>query len=178
MKRTNLPTIIAVVIAIGLAVVLIYYGMKGDGDGGSGDKKGSFELVTSLPEPVEFELAPVPDGPKLDLGAKVKGPDGKDWKMTDLVGERAMVVLLDGDTKSRRTKAATRNIRRLIDGGEELNFPTIIMLPRGSTTSSGGSCSSSKTAKSESGSDPSRFARVLKPDGKSTSRSVADSTTW
>ncbi len=135
MKRTNLPTIFAVLVAVGLAATLVYYAFRGDrraADDNKGDVR-RFELVTSAPKAVEFQLAPVPAGDKLDLTAVLRSPTGDEALLADLVQGRALVLFMDTDLKDRRAKAATRNLRRLIKGGEELAFPVVAILPQGTS---------------------------------------------
>jgi len=135
MKRTNLPTIAAVVIAVGLAVALVYYAFQGDQQAAQ-EKKGEgkkFEVVTQAPKAAEFELAPVPEGEKLDLTAVLRDPQGNEALLSDLVQGRALITLMDTDLKDRRAKAATRNLRRLIKGGAELAFPVVVILPEGTS---------------------------------------------
>ncbi len=131
MSKTNWPTIIAVVIALALAGVLIAYGLRDGGDGSREQGSTSFEVVTRLPPPVEFQLAEVPAGPRLDLSATLLASDGEEVALADMVRGRALVMLLDGDTRSRYTKDATRALRALVDGGSELHFPVVVVLPRG-----------------------------------------------
>ncbi len=137
MQRTNLPTILAVIVGFALAGGLIYYAVNSDKDS-KGDKKSSsgnkYELVTSMEKPVEFQLAEVPAGDKLDLTATVKGLDGKETKVSKLVGPRNVIMMLDGEF-TRRTKRITKELRYLTKGGNELNFPVIVLLPRGTKTS-------------------------------------------
>ena len=134
MQRTNLPTILAVIVGFALAGGLIYYAVSNDkGSGGDSSKSSSgkkYELVTSMEKPVEFQLADVPAGEKLDLTATVKGLDGKSVKVSKLVGERSVIMMLDGEF-NRRTKRITKELKYLTDGGAELNFPVIVLLPRG-----------------------------------------------
>ncbi len=137
MKRTNLPTIVVVVIAVALAGWLVYYAIQGDrkaaGDKAKeGDRK-AFTVVKEAPAPVAFELAPVPEGPKLDLSAVLRSPERKEVRLADLVTGRALVLLMDTDIKDRRAKAATRNLRKLIKGGAELHFPIVAILPQGTS---------------------------------------------
>jgi len=139
MQRTNLPTIIAIIIAVCLAGGLAFYALKDKGDtptGSSPTKQPKFEVVTALEQPVEFELAVVPQGAKVVLDAVLRSPTDDEVKLGDLVGERALIVYLDTDIGDRRLKAITRDLRRVLMGGDELNFPVVLILPRG--TSSGG----------------------------------------
>jgi len=140
MQRTNMPTIIAVAIAVVLAGILVWYAVKDNGGAGGPDKsdktrdKEKFELVTKLGKPAEFLHADVPEGPKIDLSAVLRDPDGKEIKLSALVGERALVVFVDTEL-DRRLKAGTRGLNRVLLGGKELNFPVIVILPRGTSTS-------------------------------------------
>ena len=139
MQRTNLPTIIAIAIAVCLAGGLVFYALKDKGDASSaGQPKTTtrFEVVTSLEDPAEFQLAAVPAGPKIVLDVTLQSPADDEVKLADLVSERALVVYLDTDIGDRRLKAVTRDLRRVILGGDELNFPIVLILPRG--TSAGG----------------------------------------
>ena len=138
MNRTNLPTIAAVVVAVFLAGGLVYYALKGSEEtaGGPGAKKEqkAFEVVTKAAAPVEFQLAPVPEGDKLDLSAILRDPGGKEVRLADLVKGRALVLMMDTDLRDRRAKAATRNLRKLVAGGAELHFPIVVILPQGTSS--------------------------------------------
>ncbi len=141
MQRTNMPTIIAVVIAIGLAGALVWVSMKDSTettakDTGGGGKK--FDEVTELAEPVQFELAKVPAGETLDLTAMLRSPKGKEVELGELTGDRAVILYLDTDTKDRRLRAITRDLQRVIKGVAELKLPIILILPQG-TSSTGAS---------------------------------------
>ena len=141
MQRTNMPTIIAVVIAIGLAGTLVWVSMKDSTettakDTGGGGKK--FDEVTQLAEPVQFQLAKVPAGETLDLSAMLRSPRGKEVELADLTGERALILYLDADTKDRKLRAITRDLQKLIKGVAELKLPIILILPQG-TSSTGAS---------------------------------------
>ncbi len=136
MSRTNLPTIAAVVVAVLLAGGLVYYALQGDKSttaGGGKQEQKKFEVVTQAAAPVEFQLAPAPEGEKLDLGAILRDPSGKEVRLSDLVGGRALITLMDTDITDRRAKAATRNLRKLITAGAELHFPVVAILPQGTS---------------------------------------------
>ena len=140
MKSTNLPTIIAVVIAIGLAGALVWVSMKDSTETTAKDTGGgkAFDEVTKLGEPVQFQLADVPDGEKLDLTATLRSPKGKDVELAELTGDRAVILYLHTDTKDRRLRAITRDLTRVVKGAAELKLPIILILPQG-TSSSGAS---------------------------------------
>jgi hypothetical protein len=136
MQRTNAPTIIVVLIAICLAGGLVYYAVdKGESTTEETGSVKKYEAVTGVAEPVSFELAAVPDGPKLDLDAVVKSADGDEVKLADIVYDRAVILYLDTDLGDRRLRAITRDLKRLVQGGEELKFTLIVLFPRGTSSS-------------------------------------------
>ncbi len=137
MQRTNMPTIIAVIIAVVLAAILIWYAVKDNGGGGKADEGEKstgkeYELVTGVEKPAEFQLAPVPEGPKVALDVTLRDLDGKEVVLDKLVHDRTLLVFFDTDL-DRRLKAGTRGLYRVTKGGEELKFTTIVVVPRGTT---------------------------------------------
>jgi len=136
MQRTNAPTIVVVIIAICLAGGLVYYAFdRGESTTEDQGSTSKYEPVTEVAEPISFQLAAVPDGPSIDLGAVVRSTEGDEVKLDDLVADRALILYLDTDLGDRRLRAITRDLKRLIQGGQELRFTLIVLFPRGTSAS-------------------------------------------
>ena len=110
--------------------------------GGEGPPKSSDQVQATAPdasspfpsEPIEFPVKALEGNDSIPLNVEVRGRDGKEIKLSELVSGPTLLVYIDDDTDNRQNRAATRMVRRLVREARGVGFRTILLFTWGTDT--------------------------------------------
>ena len=82
-------------------------------------------------EPIEFPVRELQGDDSLPLNIMVRGKDGNEVNLSELVSGPTLLVYIDDDTDKRQNRAATRMVRRLVREGRGVGFRTVLLFTWG-----------------------------------------------